>query len=355
MAAFTSIQPTDHFNTVLYTGNGSTNAITGVGFQPDLTWVCTRSNTGNKSLVQSPISITRVAYSNIPNTPGTDADAITSFDADGFTLGSSSGTNANTYTFLAFNWKGGTTSGITTDGSTTITPSAYSFNQAAGFSVFTYTGNGSAAKLAHGLGKTPEYIWIKNLGTANDWSNYHQKIDATTPEDWFICINNDFARIDDATKWNDIQPDSVNISLGTAANVNTNTNLYIGYAFAPITGYSQFGSFDGNGNADGPFIYTGFRPAKVNVKNVAGSYAWDQWNNKSSTSGKNPVNLYTQANDQSQEYSGADGTKAVDLLSNGFKMRATNAEVNNSGSRIIYSAWAEFPFVSSNSIPGTAR
>ena len=180
MAAYISFQPSDFFNTKLYTGTGASLAITGVGFQPDFVWAKNRDATDNHTLFDSPRGVTEYLGSNTTSAEATGADSLNSFDSDGFTLGTWGDINGSGEDYVSWNWKGGTTSGITTDGSTTITPSAYSFSATAGISIVQYSGNNtSGAKVAHGLGAAPGMIIVKTTNTPNSWNIYHKGVDAT--------------------------------------------------------------------------------------------------------------------------------------------------------------------------------
>jgi hypothetical protein len=350
MAEYISFQPSDFFNTKLYTGTGSSNAITGVGFQPDATWIKGRNTTYNHVFTDAVRGVTEELYPNTTGAEVTNAQGLTAFGSDGFTVGTDAGYNGNTNTYVSWNWKAGTTTGIATNGSTTITPSAYSFNQTSGFSIVQYTGNStSGAKVAHGLGAVPEMIIVKTTNTSNEWNIYHKGMDATAPEDYYLIFGTD-TRADDSSRWNDTAPDSVNFTLGNAAAVNGSANTMVAYCFAPKKGYSKFGSYVANNNSDGPFVYTGFRPSMVFMKNyVNGAWSWQLLDCRREG--------YNSSNDQlypnTTAVDGSDGYG--DLMANGFKITTGNAGINDSGATFIYAAFAEFPIVSSNDVPGVAR
>lgn len=349
--AYISFQPSDYFSTKLYTGTGSELAVTGVGFQPDFTWLKVRNVTGHHQVWDAARGVTKVIYPSQNDPEGTVAQSLKTFDSDGFTLGTGSYVNTNTNTYASYNWKAGTTSGIATNGSTTITPSSYSFDQTRGISIIKYAGNNtSGAKVAHGLGVVPQCALFKVTSAADDWSVYHQVMGNTK----YLELNNTQAETTSTDRWNDTDPDSVNFTLGNAGGVNASQD-YIAYCFAGIKGYSKFGSFTGNANADGPFVYTGFRPAFVMIKNTSAVEAWNVWNDKTSTSGKNVADKNLQPNATTAEQTSITGVKEIDLVSNGFKVRGSNTELNGSGNTLIYAAFAEFPIVSSNDTPGLAR
>ena len=351
MAAFISIQPTDFFNALIYTGNYSDgHAITGVGFQPDMVWV--KDLTGSNHIMTD---AARGAGKTIqPNTTAaetTEADYLQSFNADGFTMGANNATNESGVSNASWNWKGGTTSGITTDGSTTITPSAYSFSADAGISILKYTGNTtSGAGLAHGMGKKPALFIAKDLGTTESWTVYHHSLGNTK----FMTMNGTNAEGTATNRWNDTDPTSVNMILGSETSVN-NTNM-MGYCFAEVPGFSRFGRFRGNGDVNGSFVFTGFRPAWLVIKKYSG--AGDGWylvDNKSNPKNVVNKNLFVDTSGALSTAGSAASDKNMDFLSNGFKVRTTNGEVNQSNEQYIYMAFAEFPMVSSNSKPGVAR
>ena len=348
--AYISFQPSDHYNTKLYVGNDtSTNAITGVGFQPDFTWIKNRDATDFHILTDSARGATIYLKSDTNTADTTQANSLKSFDTDGFTVGNIAQINTLPEDYVSWNWKMGTTSGLSGG---TITPSDYTFNTTAGQSVIAYPGNGVAgATIPHGLGVTPGLIICKRRNGADNWWVHVKGL--TGPQ--YMILNYDNLVGSATAVWNDTLPTSTVFSVGTDAGINASGGTYIAYCFAPIKGYSKFGEYTGNGDADGTFIYTGFRPAFVMVKNKPSAQAWNTFDDKRSTSTKNVCNKMMQPNDASVEITSAANVKEMDLLSNGFKLHATNDEVNSASQSMLYAAFAEFPFVSSNSIPGTAR
>lgn len=347
MAEYISFQPSDFFNTTLYDGTAGTQTISGVGFQPDFTWLKARSESADWGQFDAVRGATKDLSSNNTNAESTLADSLTSWNSDGFVMGSGADFNASGQSYGSWNWKAGTTTGIATDGSTTITPSAYSFNQTAGISILAYTGNvTSGAKLAHGLGAVPKMIIIKNYNSASEgWSVYHEALGNTK----YIKLNTTATAVTSSSRWNDTTPDAVNITLGDDPSVNGSTTM-VAYCFAPKKGYSKFGSYVANNNSDGPFIYTGFRPNLVFMKNyVNGAWSWQLLDCR--REGYNSSNDQLYPNTSAAE--GSDGYG--DLFSNGFKITTGNAGINDSGATFIYAAFAEFPIVSSNDIPGVAR
>ena len=271
--------------------------------------------------------------SNATDAAGTRAGTLTAFNSDGFSLGNDStyaGTNLDATSYVAWNWKANGAGSSNTSGSITSTVST---NTTSGFSVVTYTGTGSNATVGHGLGVTPSMVIVKNRGSAVDWAVWHTSIANTQ----YLILNSSTSAATNTTAWNSTTPTSTVFSIGTLTSTNTSAATYVAYCFAPIAGYSAFGSYTGNGSADGPFVFTGMRPAFVMIKRTSSTGDWFIYNNKTSLA--NVVAPYLVANT-----SGAEGTyTTLDFLSNGFKLRVSDAEVNGSGSTIIFMAFAEAP------------
>jgi len=346
--AYTTINNGSLFmNPILYTGNAGTQSITNLGFQPDLTWIKSRSAATYHSLSDSASGTDIQLGVNDANAADAFTTAITAFDSDGFSLGSNGNTNASAATFVGWNWKGGTTSGIATNGSTTITPSAYSFNQTSGVSILKFTGNEvSGAKLAHGLGKKPAMIICKSH-LSGAWGVYNESLGAT----YAMILNTTAAQDLDSSAWNDTEPDSVNITLGSSINTNKTGDM-VCYAFANIQGFSQCGSYKGNGNIDGPFLNVGFKPAFVMFKETGNTSNWTMYDNK--RIGFNQLNYVLVANDAAAEWD-ANADHYIDILSNGIKFRGTSPHLNRSGGNYIYMAFADAPLVGTNDVPACAR
>ena len=347
MAAYISFQPTDFFSTKLYTGTGSSNAITGLGFQPDFTWIKNRSAADNHMLFDSPRGATKYIHSNLTTAETTQAESLKTFDSDGFTVGTYGDVNTNTENYASWNWKAGTTSGLSGG---TITPTAYSFNTTSGISIIQYDGNStSGATLAHGLGAAPTMVWVKSLDSGDDWAVGHSAMGWTK----YLKFNSTGAVSTYTGIWNDTAPSSTLVTIGNNSIVNTQTTRgYIMYAFAEKKGYSKFGNYEGNVNANGPFVYTGFRPAYLMIRqqNTGGGESWFISDDK--RQGFNPMNDHFYADDAAI---GNTTGSFVDLLSNGFKIRTSSSSWNSSTNPTLYWAFAEFPLVSSNSKAGTAR
>ena len=340
-------KPSDYFETVIYTGNGGTQSITSLDFQPDLVWLKSRSNGNIHNLNDSVRGVNKQIHSNLADAESTLTTVLTAFNSNGFTLGSESDVNGSGRTFVSWNWKAGTTTGIA--GSPSVTPLGYSFNATSGFSAIKYEGTGSAATLPHGLGVAPDMIIVKALETSENWAVYHKSLGATK----YIELNLTAGEATSGIMWNNTEPTSTLFTVNTNGGVNTNGNNYIAYCFADVQGYSQFGSYIGNGSDDGTFVYTGFKVGWLMVKrSSAAGDNWIMWDNK-----RNPFNVTEnklEANDAGAEGVGS-GSNKVDFLSNGFKLKINHAGTNGSGSTYIYMAFAENPLITSTGIPATAR
>jgi len=342
-------QPTDHFNSLLYTGDGSSSRnITGVGFQPDWVWIAQRNNSSAKVMYDSNRGVNKMLRSD--STAAEDDSSIygylSAFGSDGFTL--TAGTTNNNYTnensknIVAWNWKanGGTTSS-NGDGSKTSTVQA---NQTAGFSIVLYSGDTSSFTVGHGLNSAPEWVIVKSRTHSERWAIFHTSI-----SDQYIYLNETFAgstgnadeRFGNSTSV--VVPNSTVVTLGANnSDVSKNGENYVMYCFHSVEGYSKFGSYTGNGSSDGAFVYTGFKPAWLLLK--SSSSAGDNWfifDNK-----RDVDNVV--GSDLNPDSSAAEATSTyMDFLSNGFKLRTTSGAVNDA-TIFIYMAFAEQPFKFSN-------
>ena len=345
--AYTTIdKPTDYFNTVLYTGNGGSQNITGVGFSPNWVWLKGRNNANNNNLNDTVRGVNKQIYSDLTNAETTATTHLTSFDSDGFTLGNDGAVNGSSDTYVSWNWLAGGTASSNTDGSITSSVSA---NTTAGFSIGTYTGNGSAgATIGHGLGVAPKMIIAKNRGDVENWAVYHAGMGSPSK---YLKLDSTDASVTDNAIWDGAYPTASVIYLGSGNKVNSSGDTYVFYSFAEKKGYSKFGSYTGNGNADGTFVYTGFKPAWVILKRTDSADSWVMIDNK--RVGYNNGNNVLEANDSVAEDSGV--ADRQDILSNGFKLRSTWTKINASGGSYIYMAFAENPFVTSTGIPTCAR
>jgi len=337
------------FNTVLYTGTGSEQTVSGVNFQPDWTWLKSRSN-GQPNVVSDSVrGATKQLYTADTQAETSYSQYVKSFNSDGFVLGTDSGINQSSQTFVSWNWKAGTS--FTNDASSTSVgsvDSAGSVNTDAGFSIINVVKNNTTAHtVAHGLGAVPQMIIGKNLANGFRWIVYHQAIGNTHAQ----YLNENFANTDSVTFWNDTTPTSSVFSLGTDNSWN-GTSIF--YCFAEKKGFSKFGTYVGNNNANGNFIYTGFKPAFFLVKNATeAGYAWELFDNK-----RNHVDGIGNIikNRLFPDTNAAEGTNSdgyCDFVSNGVKIR--KAGDSNSANTYIYWAIAENPFVTSTGTPTTAR
>jgi hypothetical protein len=330
--------PADYFNTVLYTGTGATQSITGVGFQPDWVWIKGRSGATDHGLYDAVRGVQLQLESNTNAAETTETTGLTAFGVDGFTVGALAQLNTSTATYVAWNWKANGAGVANTDGTITSTVSA---NQKAGFSIVSYTGTGTNATVGHGLGAVPKMVIVKNRDQADAWQVYHGA-NTANPETDYLVLNSTAATVDAADRWNDALPTSSVFSIGTGAEVNTSTEDYIAYCFAEVEGFSKFGSYTGNGSADGPMVWTGHRPALIMVKRTDTTSNWTILDDVREGYNVDNDPLYP-------NLSNAEGTTDLaDLLSNGFKLRSTDASVNASGGTYIYASFAEQPVKYSN-------
>jgi hypothetical protein len=352
--AYISFKPTDYMSTKLYTGNASTNAITGVGFTPAFAWFKSRSNTNSHAIFDVLRGTNSISPSNNAINYNASGDGFTSLDSDGYTFsgtGSGGGTNASGFTYVGWNWKAGTTSGLSGG---TITPINYSFNATSKVSVVAYTGNGtSGATVPHGLGVKPAAMFVKNTsGSVNSWAVYHKAMTATS----YLELDVTNAKASNAGRWNNTEPTTSLFSLGNSATTNGSGNTYIAYIFGEVPGFSKFTEYTGSGNADGPFVYCGFEPQWLMIKETDSSSGWCMWDNKRPESNPGYWNVnsnFLQANDTGMESNNAN--LSVDFLSNGFKVRNSAGDINGAANNYVVFAFANNPIVGNNDTPGVAR
>ena len=333
-----------HVNTHLFSGNGATNAITGVGFQPDWVWSKSRNQSGHHLLYDSVRGVQKFIQSSTSNTESTNANTLTSFDSDGFTFGSADNGNANSSNGVTWNWKAGTTSGLSGGD---ITPTAYSINTVSGFGIYQYNGNGSDNQtIVHGLGVTPDAVLFKSLTNSESWRYHYEDRGQFFTHRQILDDNVANTGQTDGLK----AASSTTVTIGNGGAYNTNGQTYIMYLFCNKLGYSRFSHYTGNGSTDGSFIYTGFKPALVITKNQNATDSWILLDNKRDT-GPNPHKLALFPNGNDVEA----GDYLTDFLSNGFKIRSATGSLNTSGSVYLYLAFAEAPFVASNDTPVTGK
>ncbi len=343
----TILLPNNHFNTVLYTGNSSNgHAITGVGFQPDWTWIKARTDVRTHSLIDAVRGAGKILSSNNTNAEYTDATAFASFDSDGFTVGTSENyINNSSHTYVGWNWNAGGSTASNSDGSITSSVRA---NTSAGFSIVSYTGTGSNATIGHGLGVAPSVIIIKARDRSDNWWVYHKGL--SDPSTKAIQLNNTNAEFTPSTSaFNPSAFTSSVFGVLTDGSSNASGEKYIAYCFNEVSSYSKFASYTGNGNADGTFVFTGFRVSWLMVKRSSASSASSGWliyDNKRNTFNQVSNKLAADSSQEENDPStiGTGGANDVDFLSNGFKTRATNAGTNVSGDTYIFLAFAESPF-----------
>ena len=350
--AYTTIDdPSAHFQTAIYTGNGgSDRAIVNDGnsaMQPDWVWYKSRSNATSNILYDSSRGADYYLKSNTAGAEGSDAQMFESFDSDGFSLNGDTDGNGNARTYVAWQWKanGGTTTAFSESGNNP--GGTYQANTTAGFSIVTYTGTGAAGTVTHGLGVAPKLIIIKNRDVADPWA-----VLPPDRNDLYLVLNTTVGWAASSAFWNDTAPSSTVFTVNTDHSVNADGEAYVAYCFAEVQGYSKFGTYFGNGNANGAFVYTGFKPALVMFKVLSDpNYGWSIIDSKRSPSNLMNDDLY--ANSAAAEVTDAN---QVDFLSNGFKLRGSTYPANSGGgNEYAYFAWAKNPFTTSTGIPTTAR
>ena len=339
MAVYTSIDdPEAYFRIKLYTGNATDD--TGIVFdttdttmQPDFVWIKNRNSTNEHNLANSVAGATKYLHSNLSQAETTAANSLQSFDSNGFTVGENANFNTNTNTYVAWCWKE---------------------SADAGFDIVLYTGNGTDdTDISHSLSAVPHFFMVKKRSDTSNWNCYHQKSNSS-PEDGSLQLDETGVFYDDATQWSDEPPTSSVFTLGNSAQVNANTATFLAYLWSEKQGFSKFGSYTGNGNADGTFVYTGFRPALVIIKGAASgdgdaAQNWELYDNKRLGYNVDNDTLFPNT-------TAADNTAdRVDILSNGFKIRVNSDGVNDNASTYIYAAFAEAPFVNSKGVPCNAR
>jgi hypothetical protein len=333
IGATSTTQANDYFNAVLYTGTGSSQGITGVGFQPDWVWIKERSGAADHGLYDAVRGVQKQIESNRgDNTESTQTTGLTAFNSDGFTVGSLAQLNTNTDTYVAWNWKANGAGGSNTAGTISSTVSA---NTTSGFSIVTYTGNGSSgATIGHGLGVTPSMIMIRVRNSDQfSWGVYHASVGNTAG----LYLNLTNAAATTSVFWNNTSPTSSVFSVGNWGGVNGNTSTYVAYCFAPVAGYSAFGSYVGNGSTDGPFVYTGFRPRYVLIKASSEAGSWILGDTARSPYNIQGARLFPNATNAE------DNNFLFDYLSNGFKVRNSASGNNTNGQTYTYAAFAETP------------
>jgi hypothetical protein len=334
----TITDPSEYFQTTLYTGNGSTQSINQSGnstFQPDWVWIKGRDSGYDHALYDAVRGATKEIKSNATDAEATISNGVTAFESDGFALGDRVGVNSNTENFVAWQWKANGSGSSNDDGSITSTVSA---NSTSGFSIVTYTGTGSNATVGHGLGTAPSAILVKERGSAENWEGFFSPIGPTKT----LSLNKTDAAQTSSTRWQDTNPTSSVFSVGTAVAVNDSNGNYVAYCFAEIPGFSSIGLYSGNSNADGTFVHTGFKVQWLLVKSTnASSTRWlmhDTTRNTLQGANVTDTQFFAELNNAES----VDST--YDFLSNGFKPRRSDGNHNLSGRNYLYMAFAESPF-----------
>ena len=354
MAYSSIVKPGDYFNTKLYSGTGSSQAVTGVGFQPDWIWFKCRTQVQNHNLFDAIRGSNKIIQSSTTNAEATSTALLTSFDSDGFTLNTDGGVNGSGQTYASWNWLANGAGSSNTDGTITSTVSV---NTTAGFSIVKYTGDGTnTATIGHGLGATPSMVIMKPLSYVGAWWITQKNLST----DNVLEFNTNAQVSYSSFGGGGLRQSQYTSSIITGGAGSSNSNLwnqsgqdYIAYCFAEKTGYSKFGYYTGNGNADGSFIFTGFKPAFVIIKQSSAVRDWIMVDNK-----RDPDNVVSNRLFPNNTDAQNTNNDMLDFTSNGFKIRNTNTTANASNGTYIYMAFSEEPLVAnsgSNGVPATAR
>jgi len=338
--AYTNInKSSDYFNTKLWTGNSTNStAITGVGFQPDMVWIKNRSTTDNHAIFDAIRGATYRIASNATTANTQATNSLASFDSDGFTLNDGGDANGSGENIVGWNWKANGAGSSNTNGAITSTVSV---NTTSGFSIVQWTGDGTTATIGTGLNAVPKMIITKRLDTGDNWYTYHSSLGNTK----YILLEASDAEATSSGAWNNTSPTSSVFTKASATNVSGGS--YIAYCFADVQGFSKFGSYTGNGNADGTFIYTGFKPAFIILRGT-NNENWIMFDNK-----RDPINVADDLILPNQNIAAFSATY-LDMLSNGFKIRTSAVGGNANGQQYIYMAFGQ-PVVSTNGVIATAR
>ena len=346
--AFTSIDdPTIHFQSKIYTGTGSSNSVTLDGdtnMQPDWVWIKDRSEGNWHNLYDVVRGVTKRIFSNQTSAEETQAAGLTAFGSNGFTVGSNVDVNKSSNNYVAWNWKAGGSASSNGDGDVTASVSA---NTTAGFSIVKFTASSSSGNMTvgHGLGATPKMVIVKDIGATGNWQTYFEGIGTANQQ--YLKLNATSAVSNISGLWGAGMTSSlIGIGVGVAVDASESD---IAYCFAEKQGYSKFGQYVGNGNVDGTFVYTGFKPAWVMVKRTDSTSDWLICDNK-----RDPFNgVFKKLFPNLAQ--GDDSYESFDFVSNGFKIRSSGTGHNASGANMIFMAFAESPFVNSNSVPNNAE
>ena len=336
IGATSTTQAGKYMNIVLYTGTGSSQSITGVGFQPDWVWIKGRSGATDHGLYDAVRGVQKQIESNNTDAETTETTGLTAFGSDGFTVGALAQLNTSSATYVGWNWNAGGSNATNTSGTITSTVRA---NTTTGFSIVTYTGTGTVGTIGHGLGVKPSFIIFKvrSNGTYG-WYCYHTSINATN----HLVLNTTAGSSSSSFLFNDTEPTSTVMTVGTSVGTNQSSQTFVAYCFAAVAGYSAFGSYTANGSTDGPFVYTGFRPRFIMTKKTNSTSSWAMID--TSQNPYNQATSYLLANSSSASVGGT-SANGLDALSNGFKLRSIDNSLNETnGDTYIYAAFAESPF-----------
>ena len=356
--AYTTIDDgSAYFQTKLYTGTGSSNSVTNDGnsdLQPDWVWIKERDGTGQHGSFDSSLGVQKELKIDEAGTESTAAQSVTAFNSDGFTVGTAGDYNGSSNEQVAWQWKANGGSRTTFSESGSNAGGGYQANTTAGFSIIDYTGTGSSgATITHGLGAVPKFYVVKGRSIGDSWTSYHAH-NTSAPETDMLKLDENSATQDNVVFFNDTAPTSSVFTVDGGngeSKVNQDGETYIAYCFTEIQGYSKFGKYTGNNSADGTFVYTGFKPAFIMIKRTDSSGSWvinDSTRNPTNQANNTLVPDETWVESTNDYY-------AMDILSNGFKLRKNSPEINGSSTTQVYMAFAEHPFVSSEGVPCTAR
>jgi hypothetical protein len=335
-------KPNTVMDVVLYTGTGSSLTLpyasstpTSIAFTPDLVWIKGRSGATDHALYDAVRDVQKDLASNSTAAETTQSTGLTAFGTNTFTIGSLAKLNTSSATYAAWCWDAGSSTD-TNNTAGTITPTGVRANATAGFSIIGYTGTGSNATVGHGLGVTPGLLICKSRTQSggSNWVVWHSLFTGSE----FLRLNTTDSKQTASVVFNSTAPSSTVISLGTDAATNGNGNTHIIYAFAPVVGYSSFGSYTGNGSSDGPFVYTGFRPRWIMIKRTDSTANWRVLDTARDTYNVASAELYPSLSNAEASFS------ALDILSNGFKVRTSDVNYNASSGTYVWAAFAESPF-----------
>ena len=356
MAAYIGFQPKDQFGILSYSGNGVTQSITGLGFQPDFVWVFCRNTGCSRTMYNSVAGVEKYITSNGGAAEATNANSLTSFDADGVSFGSDTDVNGSGRTYVAWCWKGDSTT-VPTGGS--LTSTGANVNTTSGMSIVEYDSAGTsiAGTVAHGLGAIPTFVTIKQNNATRDWGTYFSQNSAggSSANDYYWVLSETDAQASSSTYWNNTDFTSSLIHLGTNAAVNDpGGNQHVAISFTDKNGYFKSGIYKGNGDSNGRWVYCGFRPKWILVKRRDSTSNW--MGADSERIGYNNFNRACNGtNTADAETTSGDMSTWVDFNATGFKLFTSDVDVNSSGNNYTYIAFGEQSMVSSNGVPSLAR